>query len=125
MLMIVCLRTKSLQLCLTLCDPKDHSPPAPLSMGFPRHEYLSKLPCSPPRDVVDPRQGLNSCLLCLLHWQVCALSLPPPGKPMLMITNALKKQDSPPWGGGGNERKRQKKIFLLTIQLSKALKLLI
>ena len=25
-------------------------------------------------------QGSNSCLLCLLHWQACSLSLAPPGK---------------------------------------------
>ena len=26
-------------------------------------------------------QGLNPCLLCLLHWQSCSLPLPLPGKP--------------------------------------------
>ena len=26
-------------------------------------------------------QGLNPCLLCLLHWQECSLPLGPPGKP--------------------------------------------
>ena len=29
------------QLCLTLCDPVDCSPQAPLSMGFSRQEYWS------------------------------------------------------------------------------------
>ena len=28
-------------------------------------------------------QGLNPCLLCLLHWQVGSLPLVPPGKPYL------------------------------------------
>ena len=35
---------KSLQPCLTLCDPVDSSPPAPLSTGFSRQEYWSGLP---------------------------------------------------------------------------------
>ena len=30
---------KSLQLCLTLCNPMDCSPQAPLSMGFSRQQY--------------------------------------------------------------------------------------
>ena len=35
------------QLCLTLCDPMDCSPQAPLSMGVSRQEYWSGLPCPP------------------------------------------------------------------------------
>ena len=35
---------KSLQPCLTLCDPVDSSPQAPLSTGFSRQEYWSGLP---------------------------------------------------------------------------------
>ena len=31
---------------------------APLSMGFPRQEYWSGLPCSPPGDLPDP--GIKS-----------------------------------------------------------------
>ena len=32
-----------------------------------------------------PTQGLNPCLLCLLHWQVGSLPLAPPGKPLWYI----------------------------------------
>ena len=40
---------KSLQLCLTLCDPIDSSPhQAPQSLGFPRQEYWSGLPFPSP-----------------------------------------------------------------------------
>ena len=46
--MVACMHAKSLQSCPTLCDPMDCSPPAPLSMGFSRQEYWSRLPCSPP-----------------------------------------------------------------------------
>ena len=35
---------KSLQLCLTLCDPIDSSPPGSPSLGFSRQEYWSGLP---------------------------------------------------------------------------------
>ena len=30
-------------------------------------------------------QGLNLCLLCLLHWQAGSLSLAPPGKPCTLL----------------------------------------
>ena len=44
----------------------------PLSMGFSRQEYWSGLPCTPPRDLPDPRSnsGLLHCrqiLYCLSH----------------------------------------------------------
>ena len=48
-------------------------------MGFSRQEYWSGLPCPPPG--IFPSQGLNPCLLHLLHWQAGSLSLMPPGKP--------------------------------------------
>ena len=52
---------------------------APLSRGFSRQEYQSRLPCPPPE--VFPTQGLNPCLSCLLHWRTSSLSSVPPGKP--------------------------------------------
>ena len=66
----------SAQLCLTLCDPVDCSPPAPLSTGFPRQEYWSGLPFPTPGDLPD--QGIELGSPALL-----ADSLPsePPGKP--------------------------------------------
>ena len=42
------------QSCLTLCDPMDCSPQAPLSMGFSRQGYWSGLPFPPPGDPPDP-----------------------------------------------------------------------
>ena len=75
------------------CDPVGHSLPAPLSMGFPRQEYWSGLPCPPPGDL--PTQGRNSHLLCLLHWQVDSLLLVPPGKPF-HITSISKSLIPPP-----------------------------
>ena len=38
-----------------LCDPMDYTGfQAPLSMGFSRQEYWSRLPYSPPGDLPDP-----------------------------------------------------------------------
>ena len=39
---------KSLQLCPTLCDPRDGSPQAPPSLGFSRQEHWSGLPFPSP-----------------------------------------------------------------------------
>ena len=46
-----CLVTKS---CPTLWGPKNYSPQAPLSIGFPRQEYWSGLPFAPAGDLSDP-----------------------------------------------------------------------
>ena len=50
---------------LTLCNPMDCNPPAPLSMGFSRQESWSGLPLPPPGHL--PNLGLNLRLLHLLH----------------------------------------------------------
>ena len=39
---------KSLQLCPTLCDPRDGSPPGSPSLGFSRQEHWSGLPFPSP-----------------------------------------------------------------------------
>ena len=51
----------------------------PLSIGFPKQEYLSGLPCAPPGDFPDPGIELISPSSPAFH----ADSLPtePPGKP--------------------------------------------
>ena len=40
--------------CPTLVIPRTVAHQAPLSMGFPRQEYWSGLPCPPPGDLPDP-----------------------------------------------------------------------
>ena len=42
------------ELCLTLCNPMDYSPPAPLSMEFSRQECWSGLLFPSPGDLPDP-----------------------------------------------------------------------
>ena len=41
------------QLCLTLCDPMDCNPQAPLSIELSRQEYWSGLPFLPPGNLPD------------------------------------------------------------------------
>ena len=48
---------KLFQSCLTLCNPTDGSPQAPLSLGFSRQEYWSGLPFPPPMHA----KSLQSC----------------------------------------------------------------
>ena len=73
---IVCTHAKLLQLCLTLCNPMDHSLPGASVHGILLARIL-EFPCPPPGDLPDP--GLNPHLLCLLHWQAGSLPLTPPG----------------------------------------------
>ena len=51
------------QLCLTLCDPMDYSPPPPLSTKFSRQDYWRGLPFPPPGDLPDPGMEPKSPVL--------------------------------------------------------------
>ena len=66
---------------LTLCYPRDCSPPGSSVRRFSRQEYWSGLPLSLPGDLPNP--GIEPTSLCLLHWQADSLPLAPPGKPTL------------------------------------------
>ena len=59
---------KSLQLCPTLCDPMDCSPPASSVHGDSPGEKTG-VGCHVLLQGIFPTQGLNLHLLCLLHWQ--------------------------------------------------------
>ena len=87
------MHAQSLQLCLTLCDPMDYNPQAPLSLEFSRQEYWSWLPFPSPGDLPNPNR-LNPHLLCLLHWQAGSLpasSLSRGGSPKRQINNRKNK----------------------------------
>ena len=61
----------------TLCNPMDYiACQAPLSMGFSRQEYWSRLPCPPPGDLLNPGFKPRSPTL-----QVDSLLSMLPGKP--------------------------------------------
>ena len=73
---------KSLQLCLTLCNPMDCSPP-----GSSVHEDSpgknNGVGCHALLQGIFLTQGFNLGLLHLLHWQGGPLPLVPPGKPLV------------------------------------------
>ena len=62
---------------------------ASLSIGFPQQEYWSGVAISTSRGIF-PNQGMNLCLLQLLHWQGYSLPLEPPGKLIIMDYGILK-----------------------------------
>ena len=89
------MHAKSLQLCLTLVTLWTVVLQAPLSMGFSRQEYWSG--CHAFLQGIFPIQGLNPCLLCLLHWHVGSLPPEQPGKPKNAIdtsnTDSVKQKN--------------------------------
>ena len=74
------MHAKSLQLCLTLCDPLDYNLPGSSVHGISQARMLVWVAISFSREIFMT-QGLNPCLLCLLHWQVDSLPPAPPRKP--------------------------------------------
>ena len=56
----LCVPAKSLQLCLTLCNPWTVTLQAPLFTGFSRQEYWSASPCPPPGNLPDSGIELES-----------------------------------------------------------------
>ena len=52
-----CMHAKSLQLCMTLCDPMDCAPPSSFVHGILQANYWSVLPCPPPGDL--PNLGIK------------------------------------------------------------------
>ena len=71
-----CMHDKSLQSCLTLCNPNDCSLPGSSVLGILQERVLRWVA------VPFPSQVLN-LHLCLLHWQVGSLPLVPAGKALL------------------------------------------
>ena len=55
---------KLLQSCPTVCDPMDCSPP-----GSSVHGKKTRVVCHALLQGIFPTQGLNLCLVCLLHWE--------------------------------------------------------
>ena len=66
--------------CLTLVTLWTIAHKAPLSMGFPRQEYWSRLPFPPPRDLPDP--GMEPVSLASLVLAGVFFTTEPPGKPL-------------------------------------------
>ena len=80
------MHAKSLQLCLTLCDPVDCSPPGFYVHGLLQERILEWVAMPSSRGSSQPRLGtLVSSIY--LHRQVGSLPLAPPGKPIRRICN--------------------------------------
>ena len=79
----MCMCAKSLQSCLTLCDPVDGSPTGASVHGDSSGKSTG-VSCHALFQGIFPTQGSNLRLLCLLHWHVGSLPLAPPGKPSLI-----------------------------------------
>ena len=77
---------KSLQSCLTMCDPMDHSPPGSSVHGILQARILEWVPVPFSRGIFQTHRW-NPPLLHLLLWQVGPLPLAPPGKPLLDATS--------------------------------------
>ena len=60
---------------------------APVSMGFSREEYWSRLLCFPPGDLLNP--GIKPESLMSPAWKAGSLLLAPPGKPFEMVIIAV------------------------------------
>ena len=71
------MRTKSLRLCPTLCDPVGCSLLGSSVHGILQARILEW--------VAVLSRGSNLCLLCCLHWQVGSLPLAPPGNPTQIV----------------------------------------
>ena len=69
-----CLDAKSNQ---TLCDLTIVTHQAPLSMGFPRQEYWSRLPFASPEDLLNPESNPSPALAGRFF------TAEPPGKPLI------------------------------------------
>ena len=83
----VCLSTKSLQSCLTLCDPY-RLVSTRLLYPWDSRGKNTRVGCHALLKGIFPTQGSTPPLLCLLHWQLGSLPLAPPGKPHLRIVEA-------------------------------------
>ena len=75
---------KSLQSCLTLCDPMGCSLPGSSVIGISQARILEWVAISSLRGSSWPRDR-TPCLLCLLHWQAGSLPLAPFGTPLIPL----------------------------------------
>ena len=89
----MCTCAKSLQLCQTLCDPMNCSPPGSSVHGILQAEYWSELPTPSPGYLPDPGIEPRSPTL-----QADALTAAPPGKP---TGGPAKTKQRKPWQAAG------------------------
>ena len=81
---LMCMHAKSLQSCLTLCDPMDCNLLVSVH-GILQARILAC--CHALLQGIFSTQGWKPCLLSLLHWQAGSSPLVPPGKPCDLIVS--------------------------------------
>ena len=84
--MKTCVSVLSHQSCLTLCDPRDCSPPGSSVHGILQARILEWVAISSFRGSSWPRDQTT----CLMHWQAGSLPLAPPRKPQHALLSAHK-----------------------------------
>ena len=85
LLIPLCVCAKSLQSCLTLCNPMDRSPPGSSVRGILQARILEWIAIPSSRGSLRPR-GWTRISYIYLHWQAGSLPLVRPGKPMIPLT---------------------------------------
>ena len=64
--MVCMLRAETFQSCLTLCSPKNCSPPGSSVQGILQARILGGWPCPPPGDLLNPGIKLMSLMFPIL-----------------------------------------------------------
>ena len=77
---LFCMHAKSFQLCLTLCDPMDCSPPGSSVQGIPQARILEWGVLLFSKGSSRPRERTH-----LRHWQAGSSPQVPPGKPWCFL----------------------------------------
>ena len=75
-----CMCAKLIQLCLTLCDPMDYSPPGSSVHEILQARILEWIATPSSRESPRPRDWTHVSYVRILPWQACSLPLAPPGK---------------------------------------------
>ena len=83
----LCVRSKSLQSCPTLCNPMDYSLPGSSVHGILQSKILEWVDLPSSRGSFQPRDW--TFISCILHLQVGSLPLAPPGKPPKLLSFVL------------------------------------
>ena len=87
---------------LTSATPWTVARQAPLSLGFPRQEYWSRLPFPPPRALPNP--GIKPIISCMVS-RFFTTELP--GKPIRNVHEALEMYQVLCWALGDNRKQKK------------------
>ena len=81
----LCMHAKPLQLCPTLSDPMDYSPPGSSVHGILQAKIQEWV--AMPSSKWSTRARDRTCVSCLLHWRSGSLPPAPPGKHVVIISS--------------------------------------